>query len=164
MTSPAGSATSSPVCHASTSGQHKRRSTVRKADQRRMLLCCDTCHHKGVHLASPDTILWHQQAGAHAIAASTAAACDMCGLDLRGPVQSHPGFVCFTCKADFKRAYKLVAHTAKHTGVKPIFCSLCPRNFTRRERLAEHLKSFHGQASQQAEQGQDESEEDGDSE
>ncbi len=33
---------------------------VLKAHARRMLVCCDTCHHRRVHEVSPGTIKWHR--------------------------------------------------------------------------------------------------------
>ena len=62
-----------------------------------------------------------------------------------------PGFPCHTCGIVLYNSLRLVAHSVKHTRIKPFFCPSCPRNFTRRERLLEHISSFHQEQSQSGE-------------
>ncbi len=75
--------------------------------------------------------------------------CEVC----RGPLatavtnQREGGFECFECNLKFVRADKFLAHASRHSGVKIFCCALCPRNFTRRARLDDHVKLFHAYAS-----------------
>ena len=74
------------------------------------------------------------------------------------------GFPCHACKVVLHNSLRLSAHSVKHTGIRPFFCVLCPRNFTRRERLYDHIAAFHPEAqqggrAQSAEGGAAESEE-----
>jgi transcription elongation factor Elf1 len=69
----------------------------------------------------------------------------MCGGTLDAPLPSAlpPGFPCHICGKTLRSALKLVAHSAKHTGINQFFCTLCPRNFDCPVRLHEHLEAFH---------------------
>ena len=69
----------------------------------------------------------------------------MCGGALDAPVPSALllGFTCHVCGETMHSALKLVAHSAKHTGINSFFCTLCPRNFDCPVRLHEHLEAFH---------------------
>jgi hypothetical protein len=71
--------------------------------------------------------------------------CDMCGgaLDAAVPNTLPVGFPCQICGDNLHSTLRLMAHSVKHTGIKPFFCPLCPRNFTRRERLHAHVEAFH---------------------
>jgi hypothetical protein len=71
--------------------------------------------------------------------------CDMCGgaLDATVPNTLPVGFPCQICGDNLHSTLRLIAHSFKHTGIKPFFCPLCPRNFTRRERLHAHVEAFH---------------------
>ncbi len=69
----------------------------------------------------------------------------MCGGALDAPVPRNLpiGFPCHACGEILHSTLRLIAHSVKHTGIKPFFCPLCPRNFTRRERLHAHVEAFH---------------------
>jgi hypothetical protein len=72
-------------------------------------------------------------------------ACDVCGggLDAEYPRGCTVKFECLICNQSFDRGDRLVAHSAGHTGVKPFFCTSCPRTFARASRLSEHRSKFH---------------------
>ena len=137
---------------------------VAKADERRQLVCCDACNHRKVPHVSPDTIKWHREmldssdtgkscdsrwrvTSCHDHCTGTRK-CDMCGGGLDGPLpgRDEHGYPCHICKTKLLSVHKLVAHSVQHTGVKPFFCACCPRNFTRRERMSEHVVAFHREA------------------
>jgi hypothetical protein len=59
------------------------------------------------------------------------------------PTTLPTGFPCHICGDVLHSTLRLIAHSVKHTGIKPFFCPLCPRNFTRRERLHDHIEAFH---------------------
>ena len=74
--------------------------------------------------------------------------CDMCAGPLNAPVPDSivAGFPCHACGVVLHNSLRLSAHSVKHTGIRPYFCLLCPRNFTRRERLYGHVAAFHPEA------------------
>ncbi len=71
--------------------------------------------------------------------------CDICGgtLDAPLPATLPTGYPCLICGEYMDNALGLIAHSVKHTGINPFFCTLCPRNFTCHESLHNHLEVFH---------------------
>jgi hypothetical protein len=76
--------------------------------------------------------------------------CDICAGSMTASVPATPqprtNPKCMACNIVLQRSVKLVAHSAEHTGIKPFFCPHCPCSFTRRERLEQHVTSFHSNA------------------
>ena len=84
------------------------------------------------------------------VAAGEDARCDMCAGPLKAPMAEAiaAGFPCHACGEVLHSSLRLSAHSVKHTGIRPFFCTRCPRNFTRRERLFDHIGAFHPEAQQ----------------
>ncbi len=71
--------------------------------------------------------------------------CDICGGELTAPLlaKATSGYDCVRCSQHFLCCDKFVAHSYKHTGVKPFVCAACARAFTRVERLRSHTQTYH---------------------
>lgn len=52
-------------------------------------------------------------------------------------------FICDNCGLKFSRRKSFRAHRSKHHGSVLVFCDLCPRSFTRKFELADHMKHVH---------------------
>lgn len=81
----------------------------------------------------------------HAWCADQSRPCELCRGPLDGAVSAErrSGFECKECNLQYVRADKFLAHASRHSGVKIFCCSICPRSFTRRARLDEHVRHFH---------------------
>jgi hypothetical protein len=119
-----------------------RSARLTKLTERRRIVVCDCCHRRGLTAHNPRTIGWHRE---YSPEHSLPEACELChgALDAPLPIHHGPGFLCGACNRRFPRSDKFLAHSNMHTGVNLFHCELCPRTFSRNERLVEHLAQFH---------------------
>lgn len=53
------------------------------------------------------------------------------------------GHTCEICGRAFKKRYDLKRHERMHTGVKPYSCSVCFKQFSRKDNYVTHIRMKH---------------------